>query len=84
MYDENKYTQKPFLTFQTNKLNVFYEQRNMKMSVNLGLGGMFLSDNLYQHKDSALNDFISSKSSDGSNELINIKVIILDKGHPEY
>lgn len=54
------------------------------MSVNLGLGGMFLSDNLYQHKDSALNDFISSKSSDGSNELINIKVIILDKGHPEY
>ncbi|KAL4498677.1 hypothetical protein ABPG73_003474, partial [Tetrahymena malaccensis] len=84
MYDENKYTQRPFLTFQTNKLNVFYEQRNMKMSVNLGLGGMFLSDNLYQHKDAALNDFISSKSSNGSNELINIKVLILDKGHPEY
>ncbi|KAL4496109.1 hypothetical protein ABPG72_015531 [Tetrahymena utriculariae] len=84
MYDENKYTQKPFLTFQTNKLNVFFEQKNMKMSVNLGLGGMFLSDNLYQHKDGALNDFISSKASNDSNELINIKVIILDKGHPEY
>lgn len=56
----------------------------MKMAVNLGLGGMFLTDFLYKHKDAILNDFITSKSSDNSAELIKIGVIILEKGHPEY
>lgn len=54
------------------------------MYVNLGLGGMFLSDNLYKYKDDNLNDFITSKSSMGNDEMIKISVVILDKGHPEY
>lgn len=54
------------------------------MYVNLGLGGMFLSDYLYKYKDDNLNHFITSKSSEGNDELIKIAVVILDKGHPEY
>jgi len=58
----------------------------MKMNVNIGLGGMFLSDYLYKYKDSALDDFITSKSANASSseELIKLGVIILEKGHPDY
>ena len=56
------------------------------MNVNIGLGGMFLSDYLYKYKDSALDDFITSKSANASSseELIKLGVIILEKGHPDY
>lgn len=58
----------------------------MKTDVQIGLGGVFLTDFLYRHKDSTLDDFISSKSSIGygESELIKINVIILEKGHPNY
>lgn len=59
----------------------------MKMNVSLGLGGMFLSDFLYKHKDYSLDDFITSNDHEANNqnsELIGINVVILDKGHPEY
>jgi len=58
----------------------------MKMNVNIGLGGMFLSDYLYKYKDSVLDDFITSKSTSNasSEELIKLSVTILEKGHPEY
>lgn len=57
----------------------------MKMDVSIGLGGMFLSDYLYAHKDKSLDDFITSQSdANQDNELININVVILEKGHPEY
>lgn len=54
------------------------------MSVNLGLGGMFLSDYLYKHKDAHWNDFITSQAQNDDSELIKIGVVILEKGHPEY
>lgn len=55
------------------------------MNVNIGLGGMFLSDYLYKYKDSSLDDFITSKSAHASSEeLIKLGVTILEKGHPDY
>lgn len=58
----------------------------MRIDVSVGLGGMFLSDFMYRHKDSSLDDFISSRSEVGEekSELIKIDVKILEKGHPDY
>lgn len=41
------------------------QQKAMMMEVKVGLGGMFLSDYLYKHKNVIWDDFISSSDSDG-------------------
>lgn len=56
------------------------------MRINVGLGGIFLSDFLCVHLDPSLKDFISSENELGKEEeeLIRATVEIAEKGHPEY
>ncbi|KAL4505260.1 hypothetical protein ABPG72_016327 [Tetrahymena utriculariae] len=86
LFDDTKYTEKPFLVLKTQKLALDFFDRKQKTSVGLVLGGVFLSDYLYSYKDSNLNDFITSslESDKDENDLIQVGVVILDKGHPEY
>ncbi|EGR30928.1 PH domain protein [Ichthyophthirius multifiliis] len=85
MYDEKKFQDQPFLVFQTNKLSIQYIQQMQFMSVQLGLGGMFLHDYIYEYKDGRIKDFITSKQEgDDDMQLITIKLINLEKNHPDY
>ncbi|KAL4462680.1 hypothetical protein ABPG74_000510 [Tetrahymena malaccensis] len=86
LFDETKYSKKPFLVLKTQKLALDYFERKQKTSVDLVLGGVFLSDYLYFYKDSNLNDFITSslESDQEKSDLIKVGMVILDKEHPEY
>ncbi|EAR98864.2 PH domain protein (macronuclear) [Tetrahymena thermophila SB210] len=86
LFDETKYSEKPFLVLKTQKLALDYFERKQKTNVGLALGGLFLSDYLYSYKDNNLNDFITSslESDQNQNDLIQVSLIMLDKGHPEY
>ncbi|EAR90561.2 PH domain protein (macronuclear) [Tetrahymena thermophila SB210] len=74
MFDENKYYQKPFLAFQTNKLQFFYQQKK-NMAVDIGLEEMMQYDSFYQQTDYFLNDFAPNKCSDDA-QLFTNKTII--------
>ena len=73
-----------FLQFETRSLALDYDNNSYGFDVKLGLGGIYLTDYLYQHKDPALKDFISSTGTENINELVSIQIKQRQKTHPEY